>query len=37
MTGKPVTLDGDSFGRHVERSQFPVVVDFWHLGVALAK
>ena len=29
LTGKPVTLDGDSFGRHVERSQFPVVVDFW--------
>ena len=29
VTGKPVTLDGDSFSRHVERSQFPVVVDFW--------
>ena len=29
ITGSPVTLNTDSFSRHVIRSQFPVVVDFW--------
>ncbi|UOO88808.1 thioredoxin TrxC [Vitreoscilla massiliensis] len=29
ITGKPVVLDQDSFARHIQRSQFPVVVDFW--------
>ena len=29
ITGSPVTLNTDSFSRHVMRSQFPVVVDFW--------
>lgn len=29
LSGKPVTLDGSSFGAHVERSSLPVLVDFW--------
>jgi thioredoxin 2 len=29
FTGAPVELDGDSFERHVGRSDLPVVVDFW--------
>lgn len=29
ITGYPVALNTDSFSRHVMRSQFPVVVDFW--------
>ena len=29
ITGSPVALNTDSFSRHVMRSQFPVVVDFW--------
>ena len=29
ISGKPVALDHDSFERHTQRSQFPVVVDFW--------
>ena len=29
FTGQPVNLDADSFKRHVQRSQLPVVVDFW--------
>jgi thioredoxin 2 len=27
--GKPVTLTGENFLRHVERNDLPVVVDFW--------
>jgi len=27
--GKPVDLDADSFARHIERSDLPVLVDFW--------
>lgn len=29
LTGEPVALNHDGFERHVNRSQFPVVVDFW--------
>jgi thioredoxin 2 len=29
FTGHPVELDEASFGRHVGRSDLPVVVDFW--------
>lgn len=29
ITGSTVALNTDSFSRHVMRSQFPVVVDFW--------
>lgn len=29
FTGEPVTLDADSFAKHVGRSHIPVVVDFW--------
>ncbi|WP_027015229.1 thioredoxin TrxC [Comamonas composti] len=29
ITAEPVELDGPSFARHVQRSQIPVVVDFW--------
>jgi thioredoxin 2 len=29
FTGQPVALDAASFDRHVERSDLPVVVDFW--------
>ena len=29
LPGKPVELDGASFGRMVQRSGLPVVVDFW--------
>ncbi len=27
--GKPVALDANSFARHIQRSDLPVVVDFW--------
>ena len=27
--GSPVTLTGESFSRHVERSDLPLLVDFW--------
>lgn len=27
--GHPVAVDAESFARHVERSELPVVVDFW--------
>lgn len=27
--GTPVTLAADSFARHVERSELPLLVDFW--------
>ena len=27
--GSPVTLDGESFERHLERSEIPLLVDFW--------
>ena len=29
LTGKPVALDGASFGTHTGRSSLPVLVDFW--------
>ena len=29
FTGKPVELNDKNFGRHVVRSDIPVVVDFW--------
>ena len=29
ITGEPIPLDASSFAKHVGRSQFPVVVDFW--------
>ena len=29
FAGEPVALDGASFDRHVNRSQIPVLVDFW--------
>ena len=29
ITGEPILLDASSFAKHVGRSQFPVVVDFW--------
>ena len=29
ITGEPIPLDVSSFAKHVGRSQFPVVVDFW--------
>lgn len=29
FTGQPVALDDDSFRRHTERSDLPVLVDFW--------
>ena len=29
FTGKPIELTDTSFGRHVTRSDVPVVVDFW--------
>ena len=29
LTGEPVNLDGESFAKHIGRSQLPVVVDFW--------
>jgi thioredoxin 2 len=29
MPGAPVALDASSFGRYLERSDLPVVVDFW--------
>ena len=29
FTGHPVELSGDSFRRHIDRSDIPVVVDFW--------
>jgi thioredoxin 2 len=27
--GEPLALDGDSFDRHIARSDIPVLVDFW--------
>ena len=27
--GQPLELNGDSFDRHITRSQIPVLVDFW--------
>jgi len=27
--GRPVAVDAESFARHVDRSELPVVVDFW--------
>ena len=29
FVGKPLELDAASFGKHVQRSQIPVLVDFW--------
>jgi thioredoxin 2 len=29
FTGKPVELNAESFDRHLERSDLPLVVDFW--------
>jgi thioredoxin 2 len=29
FAGKPIELDDASFGAHVERSDLPLVVDFW--------
>ena len=29
ITGKPVILNESSFARHVEKSDIPVLVDFW--------
>ena len=29
FTGHPVGLTGDNFHRHIERSDIPLVVDFW--------
>ena len=29
FTGHPLALDADGFALHVERSQLPVLVDFW--------
>ena len=29
FTGAPLELDSTSFARHVQRSQIPVLVDFW--------
>ena len=29
FVGMPLELDGDSFDRHIARSQIPVLVDFW--------
>ncbi|MBI3607650.1 MAG: thioredoxin TrxC [Nitrospirae bacterium] len=29
LTGHPVELTAETFGRHIERSDIPVVVDFW--------
>ena len=29
FVGQPLELDGDSFDRHITRSQIPVLVDFW--------
>lgn len=29
FTGKPLTLNADTFARHVSRNEIPVVVDFW--------
>ena len=29
FTGHPVKLTADTFSRHIERSDIPVVVDFW--------
>lgn len=29
FAGRPLELDGASFARHVERSDLPIVVDFW--------
>ncbi len=35
--GSPVTLTGESFSRHVERSDLPLLVDFWAPGAAPAR
>ena len=29
FTGKPLALDAERFGRHLERSDIPLLVDFW--------
>jgi thioredoxin 2 len=29
FTGHPLELNGETFRRHIERSDIPVVVDFW--------
>ena len=29
FAGAPLELDASSFGKHVQRSQIPVLVDFW--------
>ena len=29
FVGQPLELNGDSFDRHITRSQIPVLVDFW--------
>ena len=29
FSGKPIEIGGDRFRRHIERSDIPVVVDFW--------
>jgi thioredoxin 2 len=29
LAGKPIRLDGQSFARHAERSNLPMLVDFW--------
>jgi thioredoxin 2 len=29
FTGAPLALDATSFGKHVQRSHIPVLVDFW--------
>ncbi len=29
LTGEPVTLRSANFDRHIERSDLPVIVDFW--------
>jgi thioredoxin 2 len=29
FTGRPVSLDDDSFDAHIARSDLPIVVDFW--------
>lgn len=29
FTGHPIELTGDNFRRHIERTDIPVVVDFW--------
>ena len=29
FSGKPIALDEENFSRHIERSDIPVLVDFW--------